>query len=196
MTSSRDVVVGDDGQARCSWSAGSAEYREYHDLDWGTVVHDDRHIFERLTLEAFQSGLAWITILRKRDGFRSAFVGFDFEIVADFDDADVQRLMDDASIVRNRAKILATITNARAARALVAEEGEGALDALVWSHAPAKQRRPKKLSDIQAVTDESRALAKSLKSRGFAFVGPTTAYATMQALGMVDDHVVGCWRAT
>jgi DNA-3-methyladenine glycosylase I len=195
MTRSTDVVVGDDGRARCAWSAGSEEYRDYHDRDWGTVVHDDRHIFERLTLEAFQSGLAWITILRKRDGFRAAFADFDFGVVADFKDRDVERLMTDASIVRNRAKILATITNARASRDLVAAEGVGSLDALVWSHAPAKQRRPKKLSDIAPVTDESRALAKTLKARGFAFVGPTTAYATMQALGMVDDHVAGCWRA-
>ena len=160
-------------------------------------MHGDDALYERLTLEAFQSGLSWLTILRKRPGFRSAFAGFSAARVARFDDADAARLLADAGIVRNRAKVAAAITNARAVVALADSEGPGALDRLVWSFAEPRpeSRRPRTLADVPAVTPASAALAKALKARGFVFVGPTTAYATMQACGVVDDHVRGCHRA-
>jgi DNA-3-methyladenine glycosylase I len=182
------VVVGPDGVARCPWGASSPDYLAYHDLEWGRRVTGDDRMFERLTLEAFQSGLSWLTILRKRDNFRSAFANFSVAAVAAFGPADVERLMADPGIVRNRAKVAAAVTNARAAREL--REG---LSALLWSFAPAAGRTaPRTTADIQAVTTESTAMAKALKKSGFAFVGPTTAYALMQATGMVDDHLVGC----
>ena len=193
MARSPDLVVGTDGVRRCPWGASTPDYRTYHDTEWGVPVHGDVAVFERLTLEAFQSGLSWITILRKRDSFRAAFDGFDFERVAGYGDADRARLMADAGIVRNRAKVDATITNAGAVRDLVEAEGEGALDRLLWSYAPRGRRgRPKVLSDIVATTPESTALAKELKRRGFVFVGPTTLHAGMQAMGLVDDHLAGC----
>ncbi len=184
------LVVGNDGLARCAWAGQTPDYAEYHDREWGRVVHGERALYERITLEAFQSGLSWLTILRKREGFRTAFAGFDADVVARYDDADVARLMADASIVRNRAKVLAAIANARA---VVALRDSGGLDALVWSFAPAAGcRRPASSAEVPAVTPESTALAKALQRKGFAFVGPTTAYAAMQACGLVDDHVVGC----
>jgi DNA-3-methyladenine glycosylase I len=191
------VVVGDDGLARCGWGADPADYRAYHDDEWGRSVHGDEAIFERITLEAFQSGLSWLTILRKRPGFRAAFAGFDIAAIAAFSEADRERLMADTGIVRNRAKVDATLTNARAALALLDAEGEGALDRLVWSHAPAPRTapRPAALGALPASTPESLALAKALKARGFVFVGPTTMYAAMQAMGLVDDHLAGCHRA-
>jgi DNA-3-methyladenine glycosylase I len=189
---SRDLVVGDDGLARCPWGGSTPDYRAYHDTEWGRPVHGDDAIFERLTLEAFQSGLSWLTILRKRPAFRAAFAGFDIPAVAGFADADRERLLADAGIVRNRAKVDATIANARAAEALLAERGPGALDALVWSFAPTPRRRRRSVADVPATTPESAALARELKRQGFVFVGPTTAYAAMQAMGLVDDHLDGC----
>jgi DNA-3-methyladenine glycosylase I len=164
------------------------DYVDYHDTEWGRVVRGDDALYERMTLEAFQSGLSWITILRKRENFRAAFAKFSIPAVAAFTAADVERLMADAGIVRNRAKINAALTNARAA----AELGPGELDALLWSFAPPARPRPKSMADVAAQTPESKALAKELKRRGFVFVGPTTAYALMQATGMVDDHLAGC----
>ena len=188
-----DLVRGDDGLLRCPWGASTPDYQRYHDTEWGRPVHGDVAIFERLTLEAFQSGLSWLTILRKRDSFRAAFDGFDIERVAGYADGDRTRLLADARIVRNRAKVEATITNARAAAALRESDGEGALDRLVWSFAPAGHRaRPRRLVDIVASTPESTALAKELKKHGFVFVGPTTMHAAMQAMGLVDDHLTGC----
>ena len=187
-----DVVVGDDGIARCPWAVTPPIYADYHDTEWGVPLHGEAELFERITLEAFQSGLSWLTILRKREAFRAAFAGFDPEVVAALTDADVERLMGDAGIIRNRRKIEATRVNARATLALRAD---GGLDELIWSHRPeTSPPAPKIDADIPAVTPESTALAKSLKTRGFVFVGPTTAYALMQAIGMVDDHLAGCHR--
>lgn len=175
---------------RCPW-ATTPDYQEYHDTEWGVPLHGDDALFERMTLEAFQSGLSWLTILRKRPAFRRAFDGFAIDKVAEFTGADVERLMADASIVRNTRKIEATIHNARTA-ATMAES----LDDLLWSFAPDPPRpRPARESDVPATTPESTAMAKELKKRGFVFVGPTTAYALMQATGMVDDHIVECFRA-
>ena len=188
------LIVGDDGRARCAWGAGTPDYREYHDTEWGRPVHGDTALFERVTLEAFQSGLSWLTILRKRENFRAAFAGFDITSIAAFTDADRERLLADAGIVRNRAKIDATITNARALAAWQAVEGEGVLDHLVWSYAQAERLRPRAMADLAAQSAESKALSKELKRRGFVFVGPTTMFAAMQAVGVVDDHVEGCWR--
>ena len=176
---------------RCAWANGAPEYVEYHDQEWGTPLSGDDALFERLALEAFQSGLSWITILRKRPAFRAAFAGFAIDAVAAFTEEDEARLMADAGIVRNRAKITAAVRNARVARDL--PEG---LSALLWSFAPTGPRpRPATLADVPATSPESVAMAKELKRRGFAFVGPTTAYALMQATGMVDDHVADCFRA-
>jgi DNA-3-methyladenine glycosylase I len=186
------LVVGDDGRARCAWGAGSPDYRVYHDLEWGKPVRGDRALFERLTLEAFQSGLSWITILRKRENFRSAFANFDLQVVGAFTDADRERLMADAGIVRNRAKINATITNARALAHWHDDEGDGALDALVWSFVDPAHPRPRSMSDLAAQSPASKALSKALKKRGFVFIGPTTMHAAMQAIGVIDDHLVGC----
>lgn len=192
MSSGQAVVLGPDGVARCPWGAATPEYSAYHDEEWGRPVHGERALFERITLEAFQSGLAWITILRKRDSFRSAFGGFDAEVVAAYDDSDRARLMADAGIVRNRAKIEATLRNARAVLDLRAA---GGLDALVWSHAPDRHPAPRTTADLRASSPESVALAASLKRAGLSFVGPTTMYAAMQACGLVDDHLLGCHRS-
>jgi DNA-3-methyladenine glycosylase I len=184
-----DAVAGPDGLSRCPWGLSTPDYVSYHDDEWGKPVHGDAALFERVSLEAFQSGLSWITILRKRPAFRAAFAGFDPDRVAAFDDiADVERLMGDAGIVRNRAKVLATIANARAVLAL-----DGSLDELLWSFAPTPPRTaPRRLADVQAVTAESTVMAKELRRRGFRFVGPTTAHALMQATGMVNDHLADC----
>lgn len=189
--SAEGLVVDERGVARCGWAASTDDYMAYHDDEWGVVVHGETRLYERMTLEAFQSGLSWLTILRKREGFRAAFAGFDAGTVAAFGEPDVERLMADRSIVRNRLKIRAAITNAQA---VVRLRGNGGLDELFWSFAPAVRRRPRTPADIPATTDESVALAKTLKRNGFAFVGPTTMYAAMQACGLVDDHLVGCHR--
>jgi DNA-3-methyladenine glycosylase I len=179
------LVEGADGLLRCFWAGSAPEYIAYHDEEWGRPIRDDRGLYERMTLEAFQSGLAWITILRKRENFRAAFAGFDPVKVASFGEQDVARLMADAGIVRNRLKIEAAIANARAS--LDVPLGE-----LIWSFAPERRPRPRTRADQPAVTPESTALAKALKKHGFRFVGPTTAYALMQACGLVDDHFEGC----
>ena len=185
-----DLVPGPDGRPRCRWATSAEDYLRYHDEEWGRPVRGDDALFERLCLEAFQSGLSWLTILRKREGFRRAFAGFRIEAVARFGDDDVARLLADASIVRNRAKIAAAIANARAALALE----DTTLTDLIWSFAPDPDRRPapRTMADLPATTPESKALAKELKRRGFVFVGPTTAYAAMQACGLVNDHLEGC----
>ena len=185
VTLSDGLAIGPDGVARCWWGASSEEYAAYHDQEWGKPVRDADALYEKLCLEAFQSGLSWITILRKRESFRAAFAGFEIERVASFGDDDVARLMGDAGIVRNRAKIEAAIANARAALQVDLTE-------LLWSFAPEPGRRPRTRADIPALTPESKAMAKELKKRGFKFVGPTTAYALMQACGLVDDHIEGC----
>jgi DNA-3-methyladenine glycosylase I len=186
------VEQGPDGKPRCPWALSTPDYIDYHDSEWGRPLHGEVEIFERLTLEGFQSGLSWLTILRKRENFRRAFDGFDIEEVAAYGPKQVKRLLEDAGIVRNRRKIEAAITNARAIRELH-EDGE-TLDELIWSFSPAPDSRPvpAKLSDLEPTTPESKALAKELKRRGFVFVGPTTAYATMQAAGLVNDHLEGC----
>lgn len=175
---------------RCGWATSAPEYVAYHDEEWGNPVHGDDALFERLSLEAFQSGLSWITILRKRVAFRQAFAGFAIAAVAQFDHQDVLRLMADASIVRNYRKIEAVISNAR-----VCADLDGGLDRLLWSFAPRWHDTPADLSAVPAVTTESTAMAGALKKRGLRFVGPTTSYALMQATGMVDDHVATCWRS-
>ena len=182
-----DLVVGMDGRARCPWAAGEPDYQAYHDQEWGQRVRGDDALYERLTLEAFQSGLSWLIILRKRPGFRAAFDGFRTEKVAGYGPADVARLLADTGIVRNRSKIEAAIQNARAALDL-----PDGLGRLLWSFAPPPRPRPAALADVAPTTPESTAMAKELKRRGFRFVGPTTAYALMQATGMVDDHLAGC----
>jgi DNA-3-methyladenine glycosylase I len=188
MTPNPDIAIGPDGKPRCGWGASAPDYVPYHDEEWGVPIRTDDGMYERLTLEAFQSGLSWLTILRKRPAFRAAFAGFAIEKVAAFGEADVARLLADAGIVRNRAKIEAAIANARAA----ADLPEG-LGKLLWSYAPPpRPQRPTSFADVPAVTPESTAMAKDLRKRGFRFVGPTTAYALMQASGMVDDHLAGC----
>ncbi|MEU6039333.1 DNA-3-methyladenine glycosylase I [Actinomadura sp. NPDC047616] len=183
------AILGEDGLARCPWGVSAPDYVAYHDDEWGRPVRDDRGLYERLCLEAFQSGLSWLTILRKREGFRAAFAGFDPEKVAAFDASDVERLMGDAAIVRNRAKIEAAIANARAALDL-----PGGLAATAWRYADPGAPAPESTADVPAFTPGSKALAKELKRHGFRFVGPTTAYALMQACGLVDDHLTGCHR--
>lgn len=185
-----DAVAGPDGRPRCPWALSTPDYVAYHDEEWGRPVHGDDALFERLSLEAFQSGLSWITILRRRPGFRTAFDGFVIAEVAAFTDADRERLLADTGIIRNRAKIDATVSNAR----VLADWAPGELDELIWSHAPdpATRPAPKSISDVPAVTPESTALSKALKKRGLRFVGPTTAYALMQACGLVDDHLADC----
>lgn len=187
-----DTRLGPDDVARCAWVGDDPEYRRYHDEEWGIPLHGDRALFEKMALEGFQAGLSWITILRKRPRFREVFAGFDPETVAQFGDADIDRLMADAGIIRNRAKILATISNAR----LVTELREGELDEFMWSFAPAAHARPASFADVPATTPESDAMSKALRKKGFRFVGSTTMYALMQSAGMVDDHVTGCWRVT
>jgi DNA-3-methyladenine glycosylase I len=184
------AIPGPDGRLRCPWGLSAEEYVAYHDTEWGRAVHGDDALYERLCLEAFQSGLSWITILRRREGFRKAFADFRIAKVAEFTDADKERLLGDAGIIRNRLKIEATIANAQA----LATWSPGELDALIWSYAPdpATRPAPRTLSEVPAVTDESTALSKALKKRGLRFIGPTTAYALMQACGLVDDHLVDC----
>jgi DNA-3-methyladenine glycosylase I len=186
------IEEGPDGRARCWWCLGTDDYLAYHDDEWGRPLHGDVALFERLTLEAFQSGLSWLTILRKRENFRRAFDGFEVERIAEYGDEEVARLLGDAGIVRNRRKIEAAITNAQATTAMRAD-GE-TLDELIWSFAPDPASRPAPRSghDLESVTAESKAMTKELKRRGFVFVGPTTAYATMQAAGLVNDHLEGC----
>ncbi|MHA6796566.1 DNA-3-methyladenine glycosylase I [Pseudonocardia bannensis] len=183
-----------DGTAlnRCGWATSAPDYVSYHDDEWGVPLRGVTAMFERLSLEGFQSGLSWLVILRKRPAFRAAFAGFDPEVVAGFSEVDVARLLADAGIVRNRSKIEATVQNARAVLDL-----DTPLDELLWSFAPdpAEHPRPATLSDVPAVTPESTAMATELKRRGLRFVGPTTCYALMQAAGLVDDHVADCWRA-
>ncbi len=186
-----DLVVGEDGKPRCPWGLSTPDYVAYHDTEWGRPVHGERALFERITLEAFQSGLSWLTILRRRENFRTAFAGFDADVVAGFGERERARLLADAGIVRNRAKIDAAITNAAAVVAL-RDTVPGGLDALIWSFAPERHPAPRRLADVPASTEESKALAKALKRHGFGFVGPTTAYAAMQACGLVDDHLRGC----
>jgi DNA-3-methyladenine glycosylase I len=183
---------GPDGQPRCWWCLGSEDLLEYHDWEWGRPLHGEVEMFERMTLEAFQSGLSWLTILRKRENFRAAFDGFEAERVAEYGDREVKRLMEDAGIVRNRRKIKATIANARALRALHA--GGESLNELLWSFAPDPESRPAPRSgtDLDSITAESKEMAKELKRRGFVFVGPTTSHALMEAVGMVNDHLAGC----
>ena len=185
---SDDLRPGIDGRPRCGWGTSTPEYEAYHDEEWGRPIRDADALFERLSLEAFQSGLSWLTILRKRPAFRAAFAGFAIEEVAAFGPDDVERLLGDAGIVRNRAKIEAVIANARAAAEL------DDLSELLWSFAPdpATRPAPRSYADVPAVTPESTAMAKELKRRGFRFLGPTTAYASMQACGLVNDHLEGC----
>lgn len=181
---------GPDGVLRCPWSLATEDYVAYHDEEWGRPVHGDDALYERLCLEAFQSGLSWLTILRRREGFRRAFADFKISAVAAFTDDDAARLLADPGIIRNRAKITATLANAQ----VLAGWSPGELDALIWSFAPAPEGRPvpRTLSDVAAITPESTALSKELKKRGLRFVGPTTAYALMQACGLVDDHLHDC----
>jgi DNA-3-methyladenine glycosylase I len=188
-----DIVIGTDGRRRCGWAGATPEYLAYHDEEWAVPQRDDLRLFEKLCLESFQSGLSWLTILRKREAFRAAFAGFDPAAVAAFGPSDVERLLADRGIVRNRAKVEAAIANARATLEL-----PDGLSTLLWSFAPppGSRPRPRSFVEVPATTPESTAMAKDLRRRGFRFVGPTTAYALMQACGLVDDHLVGCWRAS
>jgi DNA-3-methyladenine glycosylase I len=189
---SADWLMTDEvGVTRCSWASSTEKYMAYHDKEWGVEVHGETGLYERLTLEAFQSGLSWLTILRKRESFRAAFAGFDAEAVAGFGEADFQRLMSNTSIVRNRLKIRAAMANAQA---VVRLRDKGGLDELLWSFAPARHHQPRTPADVPSTSANSIALAKALKLNGFVFVGPTTMYATMQACGLVDDHLAGCFR--
>lgn len=184
-------ITGEDGVTRCPWSTGHPLNREYHDREWGLPVHGEAALFERIMLEAFQSGLSWLTILAKRPAFRTAFHGFDPDLVAAFGDADIERLMANTGIVRNGAKIRSAITNAEA---VVRLRDTGGLDALIWSHRPAKTPRPRTTAEVPTQTPASKALSTDLKRRGFVFVGPTTAWAMMEAVGLVDTHLLGCHR--
>lgn len=198
-----DLVLGPDALARPRWASVHADLREYYDTEWGLPVRDERGVFERLALEGFQSGLSWATILRRREGFRRAFAGFDVDRVAALDEADVQRLLGDAGIIRHRGKIEATVSNARAALALRgtarlgarADLGPGAtLAELVWSYRPERTPQPATAAEVPTTSPESIALARELKRRGFRFVGPTTMFALMEALGVVDTHLLGSHR--
>lgn len=185
-----DVVIGEDRLPRCSWGASSPELQSYHDQEWGRPVGDDDQVFEKLCLEGFQSGLSWLTILRKRDSFRRAFASFDPTVIAGFGEADVDRLLADAGIVRNQAKIRATINNAQATVGL--RERGISLAGLLWKHEPDASGPPTSMGALPASTPESKAFSAELRNHGFRFVGPTTAYAAMQSLGVVNDHLVGC----
>lgn len=189
------LMRGEDGRVRCWWHGGKDDYLAYHDTEWGFPVADDHRLFEKICLEGFQSGLSWLTILRKRENFRAAFAGFDVEKVAAFDDADVERLLADAGIVRHRGKIVSTINNAR--RALELRDEFGSLATYFWRHEPGPEERPATVTHEWAManpkTPTSTALSKDLKKRGWTFVGPTTVYAFMQAMGLVNDHLEGCW---
>jgi DNA-3-methyladenine glycosylase I len=185
-----EVVFGADGLARCSWGASTPEYQLYHDLEWGRPIGDEKRIYEKLCLEGFQSGLSWLTILRKRDAFRKAFAGFDPDAVARFGTGDVERLLSDSAIVRNRSKIVATINNAQATVRL--RQTSTSLATLVWAHEPPQKRPPDGLAALPGSTPESKALSTELRKHGFRFVGPTTVYASMQSLGVVNDHFEEC----
>jgi DNA-3-methyladenine glycosylase I len=195
MTETKGVIKGEDGRARCFWQGGAPDYQDYHDREWGRPVADDVRLFEKICLEGFQSGLSWLTILRKRENFRRGFAGFDFDKIARFGEKDIKRLLADAGIVRHRGKIESTINNARRARELVGEAGS--LSAYFWRFEPDPKARPKRLDwetlRAMSTSPESVALSKDLKKRGWSFVGPTTVYAFMQAMGMVNDHVDGCF---
>ena len=186
------LITGADGRRRCGWGASTEDYTTYHDLEWGRPVTDDVRLYEKLCLEGFQSGLSWLTILRKRDNFRAAFAGFDPAAVAAYGPGDVERLMADAGIVRHRGKIEAAVSNASAV--LDVQERHGSLAALIWSFEPTRRGRPVpiELGEIASRTEQSTALAKELKRFGFRFIGPTTAYAAMQSVGVVNDHLRGC----
>jgi DNA-3-methyladenine glycosylase I len=189
------IIVGEDGKGRCSWHGGLEDYRRYHDEEWGRPVTDDLRLFEKICLEGFQSGLSWLTILRKRENFRIAFAGFDFDKVAQFGDEDVERLVADAGIIRHRGKIVSTINNAR--RAVQMRDEFGSLAKFFWSFEPSPEERPSKM-DLETLranptTPVSVRLSKTLKKRGWTFVGPTTVYAFMQAMGLVNDHLDGCY---
>ena len=190
MTDS-SLAIGDDGRPRCSWGTSTDDYAAYHDTEWGRPTIDERTLFEKICLEGFQSGLSWLTVLRKRQNFRAAFSDFDAATVAEFDEPDIERLLDDAGIIRHRGKIEATINNAQ--RLVNLHDRGTTLGALIWSFEPDEWPAPSSTSDVAAVTPASTALAKQLKKLGFRFVGPTTAYAAMQAMGIVNDHLDGCW---
>ena len=183
------LVTGDDGRARCAWGAADAAYRAYHDTEWGRPVTDERALYEKLCLECLQSGLSWALILRKRDGIRDACAQFDPDAVSAFGGAEIDALLADERVIRNRRKLEAIVRNAQAT---VAMRGDTPLPELVWSFRPARRRAPRTYGDLPSSTEESKALAKELKRRGFAFVGPTTVYSTMQATGVVNDHLAGC----
>ena len=185
------LAIGDDDRARCSWGASTPDYAHYHDTEWGRPTIDERTLFEKICLEGFQSGLSWLTILRKRENFRAAFDDFDHVAIAGYADTDVERLLADAGIIRHRGKIEATINNGQ--RLVELHERGTSLGELIWSHEPTTWPAPSSIDEVPAVTAESTALAKRLKSAGFRFVGPTTAYAAMQAMGVVNDHIAGCW---
>ncbi|MDE3131763.1 MAG: DNA-3-methyladenine glycosylase I [Acidobacteriota bacterium] len=190
-TAELGLVIGDDGRTRCAWAASAPEYRAYHDDEWGFPVADDRRLFEKLSLEGFQAGLSWLTILRKREAFREVFAGFDFRKVAEFGPREVAALLDDARIVRHRGKIEAVINNAQ--RALELVESEGSLARFIWAFEPARRGRPAPAPGaLPGTTTDSVALARELKLRGWRFTGPTTVYAFMQAMGLVNDHLAGC----
>lgn len=186
-----DLVTGEDGRARPAWATSSPAYLEYYDTEWGMPVRDERGLFERISLEGFQAGLSWSTILAKRENFRDAFANFDPDAVAGFGPTKIEELMNDVGIIRNRRKIEATISNAQATIDL---RPDGGLPLLIWSHLPKTTPLPQTMDEIRAVSGESVALSKTLKKHGFTFVGPTTVYALMQAIGMVDDHLIGSWR--
>jgi DNA-3-methyladenine glycosylase I len=192
MSEGDGVLTGADGIPRCFWAGSSADYLAYHDDEWGMPVRGESALYERLTLEAFQSGLSWLTVLRRRAGFRAAFHGFDADAVARYGDRDRERLLADPRIIRNARKIDAAIGNARA---VVALRAKGGLDGVVWGYAPQRHVPPRSRADLRASSPESTALARSLKGYGFVFVGPTTMYATMQACGLVNDHLRGCHRS-
>ncbi|ALS58362.1 3-methyladenine DNA glycosylase [Rathayibacter toxicus] len=190
------MILGDDSRARCAWSGNDPEYRRYHDEEWGVPLHGDQPLFEKISLEVFQSGLSWITILRKRPRFREVFHDFDCEAVSRFTEADIERLLADTGIIRHRTKILATIDNAHAALQLERSQGEGALDHLVWSfHEKAQADHRVGPDTIPTSTPASVGLSRALRAIGFRFIGPTTMYALLQSTGVVDDHVTGCFRA-
>jgi DNA-3-methyladenine glycosylase I len=187
-----ELVVGADGLARCAWAANDSEYLRYHDKEWGVPLHGDHALFEKLSLEGFQAGLSWITILKRRPAFREVFHDFDVATVAAMSDTDVTTLMAEPRIIRNRAKISATIANASIVLDLIVDN-PGAFDTLMWGFAPASRKRPTSFGDIVATTPESTAMSAALRKLGFRFVGPTTMHALMQSTGMVDDHLQGCW---
>ncbi len=184
------LIIGTDGNARCWWCGEDEQYMRYHDKEWGRAVYDDIRLFEKICLEGFQAGLSWLTILRKRENFRAAFDGFDFVKISTYDNVDIDRLLNNKGIIRHRGKIEATINNAQRAIELIEEKGS--LSDYFWSFKPSERPCPKYMNDIPSQTKESKALSRDLKNRGWKFVGPTTIYAFMQAMGMVNDHIEGC----